>query len=121
MRNQLLAVALGSFVALASVGADAQVNPFARSGFELTPQDVELVKAAAQKLYLGETAAVGTVETWSNEKSGSGGTVELVGTFSYKGLPCRRLQHDITVAKVADPFRFIIDRCKLPSGEWKIL
>ena len=121
MRVQIAAAVVGILVALASVSATAQVNPFAKSGFTLTKKDVELLKAASRKLYLGEKVVIGTSEKWSNPKSGSGGAVKLVDTHMYKGMKCRRLQHDITIAKRAEPFRYIIDRCQVPSGEWKML
>ncbi len=111
------AVALGMYV----LPVQAQLNPFTRSGFELSQEDLELLSAAAKKLYIDESVPVGTVETWSNPKSGNTGSVQLIGTFDYKGLPCRRLQHDIRVKDVANPFRYLFDRCKTPNGEWKLL
>jgi surface antigen len=104
-----------------AVPVQAQLNPFTRAGFELSPEDIEMLRDAAQRLYIDESVAVGTVETWSNPKSGNTGSVQLIGTFEHKGLPCRRLQHDIKVKDVANPFRYIFDRCKVPSGEWKLL
>ena len=121
MRIHTLRATLVAAIALAAVGAEAQVNPFKRTGFELTPQDIELLKEAAKKLYIGEAAPVGTIEKWSNPETGNEGTVELVRTFAHKEMPCRRLQHDITISKVSDSYRFVIDRCKVPTGEWKIL
>lgn len=109
------------FVGLAVLPAQAQLNPFTRSGFELSQEDIDLLSAAAKKLYLDESVKVGTVETWSNATSGNTGSVQLIGTFEYKGLPCRRLQHDIKIKDVANPFRYIFDRCKTANGEWKVL
>ena len=54
-------------------------------------------------------------------ESGNYGTVTLTRQHAYKGLPCRRWQHDIRIKTVGDPFRFIVDRCKVPDGSWKIL
>ena len=121
MRKGAFFAVILTIFALAAAGAEAQINPFKRTGFELTEADVALLKAAAEKLYLGEEAAVGQVEEWANPESGNQGTVKLVETFTHNDLPCRRLQHDISVAKAADDYRFIVDRCKIPSGEWKIL
>ncbi|MEO3430950.1 hypothetical protein AAFN88_19000 [Pelagibius sp. CAU 1746] len=114
---------LAAAVVLAVLGApvQAQLNPFTRAGFELSPEDIEIVRGTAEKLYSDESVPVGTVETWSNPKSGNTGSVQLIGIFEHKGLPCRRLQHDIKIKNVADPFRYIFDRCKVPSGEWKLL
>lgn len=119
-KGAFFAVVLMVF-ALAAVGAEAQINPFKRTGFDLTEADVALLKEAAGQLYLGESAEVGEVREWSNTESGNQGSVKLVEIFTHNDLPCRRLQHDIKVAKAADDYRFIVDRCKIPSGEWKIL
>lgn len=115
----VLTIMLSLAVSAPPVGA--QINPFNRSGFSLAPQDVTLIKAAAAKLYEGETAELGSQETWANPESGNRGSVALAKIFTHKGLRCRRLQHDIVVKDVADSFRFIIDRCRVTSGEWKIL
>lgn len=114
----LAAVLLG---AVAGGPVQAQLNPFTRAGFELSQEDIDLMTAAAKKLYIDESVAVGTVETWSNPESENTGSVQLIGTFEHQGLPCRRLQHDIKIKDVADPFRYIFDRCKVASGEWKLL
>ena len=114
----LVAVLLAGAAALP---AQAQLNPFTRAGFELSQEDIDMMKAAAAKLYLGETAAVGKGEHWANDKSGNSGTVQLIGLFDHQGLPCRRLQHDIKIHDVDDPFRFIVDRCKAADGTWKQL
>jgi len=113
----VLAAALLSAVITQS--AIAQVNPFGRSGVELTAEDLQMLKSAGSKLYEGETAEVGTVESWSNPQSGNSGTIKLIDLTEYKGMPCRRLQHDIAIKNVADPFRYVVDRCQTPSGEWK--
>ncbi len=114
---------LAAALVLAALGApvQAQLNPFTRAGFELSQEDIDLLVAAARKLYIDESVTVGTVETWSNPKSGNTGAVQLVGTFDYKGLPCRRLQHDIKIKNVTNSFRYLFDRCKTLSGEWKLL
>ena len=97
------------------------VNPFSGSSFELPESDLELLEPAAQKLYLVETVEVGAVEAWNNTETGNNGTITLTRKHAYKGLPCRRLQHDIRIKTAADPYRFIIDRCKTPDGSWKLL
>ena len=101
--------------------ADAQVNPFRRSGFDVSEADIQLATMAAAKLYEGERAVLEDVERWANPESGNQGTVRLVKLFTYNDLPCRRLQHDIKLATVGTPFRYVFDRCKLPTGEWKLL
>lgn len=114
-----LAVALVVF-ATASAPTHA-ANPFKGSGFQLDDSDLPLLKMAAGKLYLTEGIESGTVEKWSNPETGNRGKVKLVRKHEYKGMPCRRLQHDILLKRVADPYRFIVDRCKTADGEWKIV
>ncbi len=116
-----LALAAAILTAVAGLPAQAQLNPFTRSGFELSQEDIDLLKAAAAKLYEGETAPVGQAEQWTNGKTGNSGIVQLIGLFDYQGLPCRRLQHDITIKNVSDPYRFIVDRCRTADGSWKQL
>ena len=124
-RTRRLLPALLLAALAASFTATAQVNPFKQSGFDLSVRDLELLEAAAARLYVGETATLGTVETWENPESGNSGTVVLTGIFShsYQGskLPCRRLRHDIRIKSNATPFRFVVNRCRIQSGEWKIL
>ena len=104
-----------------TVPAHAQINPFRRSDFEVSDSDIRLATAAAAKLYEGERAKIGDFEDWTNPETGNRGSVILVGIFTHNDLPCRRLQHDIELASSGTPFRYVFDRCKLPSGEWKLL
>lgn len=120
--NRLMVVTV--VVAAVVMGAASfshALNPFKRSGFELSEHDIDLLKAAARKLYMVETVEVGAVEAWDNAETGNNGTVTLTRKHAYKGLPCRRLQHDIHVKTTADPFRFIVDRCMTSDGSWKLL
>ena len=105
----------------ATMPAHAQLNPFRRSDFEVSESDIRLATAAAAKLYEGERAGIGDFEDWANPETGNKGSVILVGIFTHNDLPCRRLQHDIELATSGTPFRYVFDRCKLPSGEWKLL
>lgn len=121
MRKTLFAaMAIAGLCLVAGLPAFGQLNDITRSGLDLTPEDWELMEAAAAELYLTEEAPVGTVETWSNDQSGNRGSIELIRTGQYQGMPCRRLQHDIRVKDVADPYRFTVDRCKTAEGAWKI-
>ena len=118
------AILLAAFVLAASATASLLVHaadPFRGSGFQLDEDDLALLKTAAEKLYLTDGVEVGAVEEWTNPETGSHGTVKLIRKHEYKGLPCRRLQHDIELKRVSDPFRFTVDRCKVADGEWKIL
>ena len=115
-----LAAFLLSALMLAVAPAHA-VNPFGRNGFELTNSDVTILPETTKSFFDDDTIAVGTVKSWSNPKSGNSGTATLVDRFEQKGMPCRRIQHDIKLKKIADPFRFIVDRCRVADGSWKML
>jgi len=97
------------------------VNPFGRAGFELTNSDVTMLTETTRPFFEDDSIAIGTVKSWSNPKSGNGGTATLVERFEQKGMPCRRIQHDIKLKKIADPFRFVVDRCRVADGSWKML
>ena len=108
-------------MAILSLPAPAQFNPFRGSDFQMTDIDIQMASAAATKLVEAEAAALGDVETWTNPDSGNQGTVRLVRIFQHNDLPCRRLQHDISFSNVGTPSRFVFDRCRTQSGEWKFL
>lgn len=115
------ALAISVLAIAVTIPAHAQLNPFRRSDFDISDTDIDLVRAAAAKLYQGERAALGDIQHWANPENGNQGTVRLVRVFTHDELPCRRLQHDIKLASTGTPFRYIFDRCRLPSGEWKLL
>jgi surface antigen len=120
----ILQKSLGALVlvglALSAVTALA-VNPFGRSGFELTTGDVAILTETTRPFFDDDTVPIGTVKSWNNPKSGNNGTATLIRRFEQKGMPCRRVQHDIKLKTIADPFRFIIDRCRVADGSWKML
>jgi surface antigen len=118
--SKLLAAHLLVAFVLAIPAAHA-ADPFRRSGFRLDGSDYALLGAAAERLYLDDGVAVGSVETWDNPETGNHGTVTLVGKHKHQDMPCRRLQHDIEVKRTRDPYRFTVDRCRTDDGEWKIL
>jgi surface antigen len=101
--------------------AVAQVNPFSRDGFSLTNSDIAKLEEATRPFYEDVTVPLNTARAWSNPESGNKGTAVLVSRFEYKKLPCRRIQHDIKLAKLADPYHFVIDRCQVADGSWKFL
>ncbi|HVR68151.1 MAG TPA: hypothetical protein VMT98_16000 [Verrucomicrobiae bacterium] len=101
--------------------AAAQVNPFSRDGFSLSNSDIAKLEEATRPFYEDATVPLGTARAWNNPESGNQGTAKLVERFEYKKLPCRRIQHDIKLKKMADPFHFVIDRCQVADGSWKFL
>lgn len=101
--------------------AQAQINPFKQSNFDLTEADVEILSAAAAGLYKQEPPPVGKKVRWLNPGSGNGGAIKLVRAFERDGMPCRRLIHVILTRKSEDPHRFQVDRCRVADGTWKLL
>src|SRR3546814_17382863 len=95
MRNTLFAaMAIAGLCLVAGLPAFGQLNDITRSGLDLTPEDWELMVAAAAELYLTEEATVGPVETWSNDQSGNRGSIELIRTGQDQGMSCRRNQQN---------------------------
>src|SRR3546814_13476891 len=87
MRKTLFAaMAIAGLCLVAGLPAFGQLNDITRSGLDLTPEDWELMEAAAAELYLTEEAPVGTVETWSNDQSGNRGSIELIRTDRKRGV-----------------------------------
>jgi surface antigen len=104
-----------------STAAAQGINPFSRDGFSLSKSDIAQLEAATKPFYEDVTVPLGTSRAWSNPESGNQGTAKLVERFEYKKLPCRRIQHDIKLKKMADPYHFVIDRCQVADGSWKFL
>src|SRR3546814_14941609 len=120
MRKTLFAaMAIAGLCLVAGLPAFGQLNDITRSGLDLTPEDWELMEAAAAELYLTEEAPVGTVEPWSHDQTGNRGSIELIRTGQYQGLPVRLRQHDIRVTDVDDTYRFHVDPCKTREGAGK--
>jgi surface antigen len=104
-----------------STAAAQGINPFSRDGFSLTNSDIAKLEEATRPFYDDVTVPLNTTRAWSNPESGNMGTAVLVSRFEYKKLPCRRIQHDIKLKKIADPYHFVIDRCQVADGSWKFL
>src|SRR3546814_8945761 len=114
MRKTLFAaMAIAGLCLVAGLPAFGQLNDITRSGLDLTPEEWELMEAAAAELYLTEEAPVGTVKTWSNDQSGNRGSIELIRTGQYPGMPCRRLQPDIRVTDGDEPYRITVQDRKM--------
>lgn len=110
--------ALGLMVALAllaTVDAQAQVKRL----IGLSDEELAQMGAAAAKLYTDPNITPGSSEQWQ-AASGTAGTVRLVETYEFEGMPCARLRHEVKRAGAADPQTFTMDRCQTADGEWKI-
>jgi len=122
--NMILRKLLGAlvFAVLAlQIGTAEAINPFGRSDFELSDSDVKLLTETTRPFFENDSIPIGTVSSWSNPETGNSGTAALVERFEQNGMPCRRIQHDIKLRTVADPYRFVVDRCRVADGTWKLL
>ena len=115
-----LKLAAAILIVAIAVPATAQINPFGRYQ-RLTEEDMRLIESASAKLYTSDSPKVGSAERWSNPSSGNAGTVTLSQIFEKDGMPCRKLRHSIMVSGEKEPAIFIFDRCRVASGEWKLL
>ena len=115
-----LLILLTTALAMAGSPVFAQINPFKGWGADLSSEDVELLKAAASRLYRSEAPRVGDVERWANTDSGNSGAVALIEIFSVDEMPCRKLRHVVKIEGDADTKSVFVSRCQIPNGEWKI-
>lgn len=104
--------------------AAAQVNPFgkwAQVGF--TKEDAEMNQKAAASVYEKPDVKAGEKASWQNPASGNGGTVTATRVYKYKDMPCVDLLSSLDLKDSQDKSKKEIrsTRCKVASGEWKIL
>ena len=116
-RLRVLAATLAMLLAVLATGAQGQMNPLRQ--LALTSADIELLTAAANRVY--EAGQIGANEVWSNPESGNSGTVELLETFEREDLPCRRVEHLVNIARDAVPKRVMLASCRVPDGRWLLV
>ncbi len=101
-----------------SVTAIAQVGPFGRDGLNLDSEDLAAIDGAASKL--GQpNSTVGQTENWQNPKTGRSGSISVLQTFERYGLPCQKRRYTVDSTVKAPGSSYVMDLCRLPSGEWK--
>jgi len=115
--SRRLAAAL--FLLLASAApVAAQINPFGRIGATFTDEDIALARAAIDELR-GEAVPVGAERGWDNPKSGNSGRLKYVGSATIDGLPCRKIVHQVRLARQSDPKYSTLITCKTADGSWR--
>lgn len=86
----------------------------------LSQDDLDRMSAAGARLYEG--GSIGTVERWRNPDSNNAGEVKLIRSFESQGMPCRTLDYTVRFSSARTKLsRYVINWCKIPSGEWKIV
>jgi len=118
LRTALATCAILAAPAIASAQSFPQLSKPAWS--DLTSDDLSRMNAAAARLYEGRS--IGTMERWRNPDTNNAGSVQLVGKFETKGLPCWRMDYTIRMEQTKDhPSHYVVNWCKTATGEWKML
>jgi surface antigen len=114
---RVTAAALALTLVIAAAEVRSQMNPLRE--LELTAQDIELLGAAADRVY--DAGEIGASEAWSNPASGNSGAARLLETFERDGLPCRRIEHVVNIRRDAVPKRLVLATCRTADGRWLLV
>lgn len=115
--SRRLAAALVLLLASAAPVA-AQISPFGRIGATFTDDDIALARDAFEQLR-GDAVTVGAERAWDNPKSGNRGRLKYIESLTIDGLPCRKIVHQVRLARQADPTYGTLITCKTADGSWK--
>ena len=115
------AVALGAVVTGISLAAAAVAQPMMNPlrQLALSSEDFAMAGEAVNSLY--DAKKIGVTQTWSNPKSGNSGSVKILDTFEYQGLPCRTTEHIVKIRRQADPKKVVLKTCRDTDGVWKLI
>lgn len=103
--------------ALSILAAGAvQAKPLSRIIAEmgLTPQDFEIVSATSNAILTGGTPSVGQERAWTNDATGSTGTVRVGAVQG----DCVTLQHSVQPGGAEQSRQVSTRRCKDANGNW---
>jgi surface antigen len=119
LRSASVVLALGFCLVVASA-ATAQINPFRRSNAAvLDGDDLQIMNSAASRL-TQKNVSVGQTETWQNPKSGRSGSVSLLETFKKNGMLCQKRRYFVDPTVNSQASVYVMNLCRLPTGEWKL-
>ena len=93
----------------------AQMGNLAVPGMEAG--DYDLMQEAAREGLDGKE--VGEQASWRNSESRNSGVDTLKGLEEYQELPCRQVEHVVTIAKTGQVNTFLSRIC-LKDGKWRI-
>jgi surface antigen len=124
MKKIIVVIVAALATIVAAHTAIAQINPFgkwAQAG--LTKEDSEMSQKAAASLYEKPDVKAGDSASWQNPTSGNSGTVTATRVFKHKDMPCVGLRYAFDLKDSQDKSKKELqaNRCKVASGEWKIL
>ena len=123
MPRVLVSLALAVLTAVAAPPSSqaGPIDPFGKSGISLSEAAYAELKEAARKIYSDPSREPGDTEAWRDPNGPSQGTVTFIERHEYQGMPCIRLRHDIEFSDLKDRYRFVVSRCRVEDGTWKIL
>ncbi len=96
-----------------------QFPPFGtRLGAGLNGDDLSIIGSVTDAL---NAAGIEDSKTWSNPKTGTSGTVELVHGFrSSTGVQCHEMKYLFDFTRPTRRRMYTLNWCRTPAGEWKI-
>jgi hypothetical protein len=112
-----LAVLLAACIAIPAMGQTniSQFNDAPAAKF--TPEDFEMFWASVNEVSASRKS--GSIKTWENSTTGSGGTIKVLKVFtSADGRDCRRLRVDNRHKKLKGASKQTV--CASPEGKWLI-
>ena len=121
-RTGLLAVLLVLPPALSKAST---FDVFGPQALPLSARDFKLMARADEPLLADAALPLGTSRPWSNSRTGDTGTITLLKRFEYmyqgSRLTCRKLAYEFAFTSVADQYRYVLNRCQVADGSWKLL
>ena len=122
LRTAMLAAVLALVPALSEASS---LGIFGPQGLPLSAEDFSLMDQAEQPLLSDAALPLGSNRSWSNSKTGDGGSVTLLDRFEYmyqgNWLTCRKLAYEFAFSQVSDRYRYVLNRCQVADGSWKLL
>ena len=122
IRTKAALAALAVAAVLGCGAAEAQINPFRGIGPGMPDSDFQKMMEATDRLNSRDKPVVGGIEAWTNPETGGGGTATLSGKFKWQGMPCHTIRYALVIANMTErrDRSFVLDYCRVASGEWKI-
>jgi hypothetical protein len=104
--------------------ADAQLAgfyPMGADSLSLNNADFSLLVDAANGLLRKSPLRIGTSTSWRNQQTGSNGTIRVTKTFHQDGMLCHTLSYETIPAATPPANTTVLNWCKTPDNQWKIL
>lgn len=121
-RSRAVVISLCLYMGLLPATQDAQASPLARPriGTGLNDADRQAMNGAAARLFQRHTIADGATDSWSNPKSGNGGSITVLHHLIRAAMPRREVRYDIRLHSGGRTRAYTLNWCKTANGAWKI-